>query len=80
MRNVNTQRKMLTESTESFSRVFIFYFTLCANYSFTTIFPSYASHTTDRFCPFYCGLKELSSGELAALITTFFIKVEIKSA
>lgn len=32
-----------------------------------------------RFCPFYCGLKELSSGRLATLITTFFIKVEIKS-
>jgi len=33
-----------------------------------------------RFCPFYCDLKELSSGGLATLITTFFIKVEIKSA
>lgn len=29
---------------------------------------------------FYCGSKELSSGGLATLITTFFIKVEIKSA
>lgn len=54
---------------------------LRANYSFTCTFLLMCiSYNRCRFCLFYCGLKELSSARLATLITTFFIKVEIKSA